>query len=85
MASCISAYGRPKIRHKTENSAFDHLNEMQQRYPDQYYTTYFCYVCYGYHVGRRKMAKQTYDEVLVGKLIAALIKLLRKETQEESQ
>ncbi len=71
MASCINRYGKPKIRHNTEQQALDQRNALLIKHPDDYYSVYFCYVCYSYHVGHRKQPKD-YDDVLVGKLIGAI-------------
>lgn len=79
MASCVSSFGSPKKRYKTEYLASEESNRLKAERPEEYYSTYFCYVCYHYHVGRRKIS-QLYDEVLVGKLIGALKTAINKGT-----
>ncbi len=78
MASCTNRFGFRKIRHKHEADAFEHMNRMKNEQPDQYFDTYFCYVCFNYHVGHRKQPRQ-YDEVLVGKLIGALKQVINRQ------
>ena len=39
---------------------------------------YRCGVCFGWHVAKYPANKQTYDDVLVGKLIGALKQVINK-------
>lgn len=72
MASCVSKYGRSKRRYRYEFSAVEEVERLQREQPEQVFQVYRRYVCKHWHVGRINWHKQTPDEVLVGKLIAAL-------------
>lgn len=74
MSSCNNSInGKPKVKHNTKASAYAHLDRVQPHTIHQY-QVYRCYHCRFWHIGRKSVnhKKQNYDDVLVGKLIAAL-------------
>lgn len=91
MSNCKSA-GGDKIKHPDRASAEQHLAE-HQPHQTQLMQVYRCPNCGFWHIGRRGYTKKTRifsehirnrnDEVLVGKLIGALKKVLAKQEVEK--
>ena len=70
--------GKPKVKHTTKESAFIHADKHQQTTGIHKVGVYKCPKCNNWHVGRYrarswyKRQKRNHDDILVGKLLAAL-------------
>jgi hypothetical protein len=79
----ISGVKSPKVGHLTREDALPHARQHQTT-TNIFVDVYLCPVCSQWHVGRAKYIRkqphsQKYEEVLAGKLIAALKLNLNKE------
>jgi hypothetical protein len=86
MASCVNRDGTPKVKHIDKGSARRHAHSVRKHQLHDV-REYRCPKCGYWHVGRIPMyvklrqefrRRDAVDERLVGQLIGALIKVLRK-------